>query len=196
MKSVSSKKTKRSYAEVTAEHLDRLSVIAGEDHEFFTRPDGRPEFAGRRVAVVLAQGGASHFLDGQGGVKDFDVWTFYAALPGVAFPAKRNRHVDFGPSEFGRQRYDFAAAKNLAELGRFRRWDQFRGRRVDLLMRDLPVQPDATSRQVVQALRDWLKAGAASAARRPPSSYYLAQKAVVMIDPKRRRGEVVWPATR
>lgn len=190
---MSSKKTKRSYAEVTLEHLDRLGAIAQEDHEFFTRSDGRPEFADRRVAVVLAQGGASHFLDGECGVKDFDLWTFYAALPGVAFPAKRNRHVDFGPSEFGRQRYDFAAAKNPAELGRFRRWDQFRGRRVDLLMRDLPVPPGAPPRQVVHALRDWLKAGAASAAPRPPSSYYLAQKAVVLIDPKRRRGEIVWP---
>lgn len=67
---MSSKKTKRSFAEVTTEHLDRLSAIAREDHDFFTRPNGRPEFADRRVAVVLAQGGASHYLDGQSGVKD------------------------------------------------------------------------------------------------------------------------------
>lgn len=187
-------KSKRSYAQVTAEHLDRLSAIARADHEFFTRPDGRPEFGNRRVAVVLAQGGALHYLDGQVGVKDFDVWTFYAALPRVAFPAKRNRHVDFGPSEFGRQRYDFAAAKNPAELARFRRWDAFRGRRVDLLMRDLRVETDAPPRRVVQALRDWLQAGAASTARMPPSSYYLAQKAVVLLDPNRRRGDTVWPA--
>lgn len=190
---MTSRRTKRSHAEFTGEHLNRLSSIALADHAYFTRPAGRPEFADRRVAVVLAQGGALHYLYGEGGVKDLDVWTFYAALPGVTFPAKRHRHVDFGPSEFGRQRYDLAAAKSAAELARFRRWDHFQGRRVDLLMRDLPVEPSASPHQVIQALRSWLDAGSRSTAKKPPSSWHLAQKAVILIDPKRRRGATVWP---
>jgi hypothetical protein len=31
------------------------------------------------VCVALCQGAALHFVDGENGVKDFDVWTFYAA---------------------------------------------------------------------------------------------------------------------
>jgi hypothetical protein len=192
---VTSRRTRRSHAEFTPEHLDRLSSIALADHDYFTRPAGRPEFADRRLAVVLAQGGALHYLYGAGGVKDLDVWTFYAALPGVRFPAKRHRHVDFGPSEFGRQRYDFAGITSAAELARLRRWDQFEGRRVDLLMRDLPVGPGAAPREVVEAIRKWLATDCRSTANRRPSSWHLAQKAVVMIDPKRRRGTTVWPMT-
>ena len=40
---------------------ERLSAIALADRQFITRPEGRPEFADRRVAVVLAQGGAMHY---------------------------------------------------------------------------------------------------------------------------------------
>ncbi|WP_183098638.1 hypothetical protein [Nocardioides pelophilus] len=190
---MTARRSRRSYAPLTREHLDRLSAIALADHQFFTRADGRPEFADRRVAVVLAQGGALHYLHGDVGIKDLDVWTFYAAVPGVGFPAKRNRHVDFGPSALGRQRYDHHAAKNPAELARFHRWEQFQGRRVDLLMRDLPIEPTASLPAVRTALRSWLEAGEASTSRRPPSSYYLAQKAMILIDPRRRRGTTVWP---
>lgn len=194
--SCDTRRSKRSLAPLTDEHLERVSAIAPADHQFFTRPDGRPEFADRRVAVVLAQGGATHYLRGDVGIKDLDVWTFYAAVPDVTFPAKRTRHVDFGPSELGRQRYDFDAAKNPAELARFRRWDQFRGRRVDLLMRDLQIEPDAPSRRVIRALRDWLQAGDSSTSKRPPSSYYLAHKIMVLIDPRRGRGTTIRPTSR
>ena len=55
--------------------------MAEEDHAFFTRPGGRPEYESRRLAAALAQGAALHFLDGRTSVKDLDVWTFYAAIP-------------------------------------------------------------------------------------------------------------------
>lgn len=191
---MTARRSARSYAPFTDEHLARLSRIAGVDHEYFTRPAGRPEFADRRVAVVLAQGGALHYLYGTRGVKDLDVWTFYAAIPGVRFPAKRNRHVDFGVSEFGRQRYDFGAAKSSTERAKLERWDRFTGRRVDLLMRDLDVPPNAPPRVVIGSLRDWLQRGSESRAAKPPSSWHLAKEAMVLIDPRRRRGVTVWPA--
>ena len=57
-------------------HLARLSKIAEADHEsFYAR---RPEYRGRLIAVVLAQGAALHYLDRSNGVKDLDVWTFFA----------------------------------------------------------------------------------------------------------------------
>ena len=83
---VTSRRSKRSRAPLTDEHLRRLAAVAETDHEFFARPDGRPEYRTRRLAAVLAQGAALHFLDGRTGVKDLDVWTFYAAIPGTRFP--------------------------------------------------------------------------------------------------------------
>jgi hypothetical protein len=71
--------TVRSYAPLTHEHLDRLVALATLDHKKFTRPDGRPEYAGLRVAVVLAQGAAQQWVDvdaraaDPNGVKDLDV---------------------------------------------------------------------------------------------------------------------------
>ena len=46
-------------------------------------------------------------------MKDLDVWTFFSLpLNYSRFPAdKRHRHVDFGPSVFGRQLYDFGKAR-------------------------------------------------------------------------------------
>ncbi|MFG1872266.1 hypothetical protein [Micromonospora arborensis] len=120
-----------------------------------------------------------HFVDiangmvNPNGVKDFDVWSFFAAIPGQRFPAyRRNAHVDFGPSKFGRW---------SRELPRFR---HFQGRRIDLFMRILPVNTDA---EPAAALREYLRAGRTESARR------LATKGVVLMDPAERRGEIVWP---
>jgi hypothetical protein len=151
------------------------------------------------VAVVLAQGAAQHYVDcldgvaDPSGVKDLDVWTFYAAIRGEHFPAdRRETHADFGPSELGRQQYDLEAAKRPSQLARWKNWNRFEGRRVDFLMRHLQVDADATVDEVIDAMRAWLHAGASSQSAAPPSSWYLARKAVVLIDPVERRGEVVW----
>jgi hypothetical protein len=182
----------RSHARLTDGHLARLSELAAADHQrFFAH---RPEYYGRLVAVTLAQGAALHYVDGRTGVKDLDVWSFFAAIPGARFPAdRRETHADFGPSELGRQRYDLTAARGPRELARIRRWATFTGRRVDLLMRHLPVAPDAPIDDTIAALRAWLSAGAASRAKNPPSSWHLARKAMILIDPIDGRGTVVWP---
>lgn len=186
--------TPRSRASLTPEHLARLSVIARADHEYFTRDDGRPEYRDRRLLVVLTQGAALHWIDGLTGVKDLDVWTFYAAIPGRRFPAdQRETHADLGHSELGRQAYDLSAALPPSVLARWRRWSTFEGRRVDLLMRALPAAPGATEDEAVEALRAWLRQGAASRAAKKPSPWWLAQKAGVGIDPPTLRGRVLWP---
>jgi hypothetical protein len=155
------------------------------------------------VAVVLAQGAAVHYLndlsggryaDRDRGVKDLDVWTFYSAIPGRRFPAdKRETHKDFGPSVLGRQRYDFDAARNAHERARWQRFSAYSGRRVDFLMRALPVQPDAPASTVVKALRQWLERGARSHATPKPSAWHLASKAMVLLYPESGRSDVVWP---
>lgn len=184
----------RSPAPLTGEHLARLFELAQADHEHFTRDDGRPEYRNRRLLVVLAQGAAQHFVDRRHGVKDLDVWTFYAELPGQRFPAaKRETHADFGPSVFGRQWYDLSKARSPHELARWDRWDAYQGRRVDFLTRTLPVRPGVKMRHIVAALQDWLDAGAASTATKKPSAWWLARNAVVVIDPPRHRGRILWP---
>jgi hypothetical protein len=187
----------RSWAPVTFEHLCRLAKLADADHTYFTRPDGRPEYRSRRVIVALAQGAAMHYLndhtdgrysDHDRGVKDLDVWTFYSAVPGHRFPGdKRETHADFGPSELGRQRYDLDAARNAQERARWQRFSAYSGRRVDFLMRALPIQPDATTDTAVSVLQEWLQRG-----REDSSPWHLAKKAVVLLCPEVSRGEVVW----
>ena len=184
----------RSYARLSADHLARLSVLAAADHGHFTRDGGRPEYGDRRLAVVLAQGAALHYVDHCHGVKDLDVWTFYAAVPGERFPGdKRETHADFGPSELGRQRYDPADARSPEEWVRWQRWQEYEGRRLDFLTRALPVDAGVESRHVVTAIQGWLEAGSCSSAAKKPSAWHLAQKAVVVIDPPRDLGLVIWP---
>jgi hypothetical protein len=191
---VTSRRSPRSFAPLTEEHLQRLAVLADADHQFFTRPDGRPEYRLRRLAVTLAQGAALHYLEGRNGVKDLDVWTFYAGVPGIRFPAdKRETHADFGPSGLGRQRYDFDAARSAAERARWRRWDGYSGRRVDFLMRALPVEPGTGVDAVVDALQDWLVAGSRHVGAKKPTSWHLAWKAIVLIRPHAQQGRVIWP---
>src|SRR5713101_4902792 len=99
-----------SYEPLTDEHLDRLANLADEDHQAFNRLDGRPEDRPRRLLIVLAQSAARHYVDcragadrdHRAGVKDLDVWTFYAAIPGLQFPAaERETHADVGTSVLG-----------------------------------------------------------------------------------------------
>lgn len=168
-------------------HFARLSKIAAADHEkFYAR---RPEYQGRLVAVVLAQGAALHYLDRVNGVKDLDVWSFFA-LPEDQnrFPEdKRKKHVDFGRSDLGRQLYDLRAAKSPRQKALMRKWSsEHVGRRVDLMMRGIVCDREDDP---AEAIRTWLVSGA----RKPGSSpWHLRKKAVVLIDPQERRGEVVW----
>lgn len=187
---VSREQAERSYAQLTNEHLARLFDLASSDHAKFM--DTRPEYADRRVAVTLAQGAALHYLDGRNGVKDLDVWTFYAAIPGKRWPyAKRHVHVDFGPSELGRPLYSLADARTDHERNQWHRWaTTHTGRRVDLFMRSLEVSPDAEPEHVTVALRNWLHRGARRQASK--SAWHLARKAMVLLDPA-ARGQQVWP---
>lgn len=161
----------RSFERIEDADLERLAFLAKKDHEdFFARhPRWRDLYAGRIVCVALCQGAALHFVDGRNGVKDFDVWTFFAEHPAGRLRADRRvASVDFGPSKFGH---------HPGEAG-------YIGRRIDFLMRSLRCQPDADP---AKAIREYLSSGTTGSARA------LARKAVVLIEPNRLRGRVVWP---
>ena len=111
-----------------------------------------------------------HYVNGRNGVKDFDVWSFYAQYDDWPFSPRWRGTRDFGPAKFGRYPGDPP---------------RYSGRRVDLLGRSLPAEPGADP---ADALRRYL------AARRTDSAKALAAQAVILIDPENRAGEIVWPA--
>ncbi len=177
--------SERSFTPLTSEHLARLSDLAAADRERFYAK--QPDFRGWHIATVLAQGAALHWINCTNGVKDFDVWSFFALPPGFQrFPADiRTSRADFGPSVLGRQKYDAGRARCDGQRRLYEKWSAYRGRRVDLFLRALTVPRDADP---VLAIRAWLRNGS-----KRSSPWWLSQKAVVLIDPAQQRGDQVWP---
>jgi hypothetical protein len=161
---------RRSNERITLEDLNRLAEIARLDREdlFARRPRYRV-LADGLVCVALCQGAALHFVDGENGVKDFDVWTFYAAHPDhPAFPWRRRASRAFGDPRFGRP---------PDKPG-------FVDRRVDLLGRSIVV---GTETDPTANLVRYLSEGSTGTARA------LARKAAVLLEPSDRLGTVAWP---
>ena len=138
--------------------------------DFFSRhPDWARLYRRRVLCTALCQGAALHFVRGDVGINDFDVYTFYAAHPKRHWYAKRRRVCDFGDPKFGRS-VDKPA---------------FCGRRVDLMGRDIAAAP---REDPIGALLRHLEG------RRTETARLLAEKAVVLIDPRRFTGRVIWAA--
>lgn len=94
------------------------------------------------------------------------MWSFYAEHPGGQFPARWRGAADFGASKFGRYSGDP---------------HRYRGRRIDLMGRSLPVPLTADPADV---LRSYLSAA------RTASAKALAAKAAVLIAPSRHAGDM------
>ena len=162
--------SERSFQRLTPEDLSRLSAIAAADRE--QRFERKPRWAAYRdrvVGVALCQGAAHHYIDGATGVKDLDVWTFFAEHDSGPFPPRWRTTADFGPSHLGSHPLE-------AHL--------FSGRRVDLIGRSLPVEVGADA---ATSIVNYLRSGRTATARA------LAAKAVVLLDPAPSRGAVIWP---
>lgn len=163
--------TARSVARIDRSDLLRLAALAAEAEAglFARHPRGAGRYAGRLLCRALCQGAALHYLDGANGVKDFDVWSFYAALGDGPYPYRWRGTADFGPSKFGRYPGDSPS---------------YTGRRVDFLGRSLPAPPGADPATV---LRAYLSAA------RTASAKALAAKPVILISPEHHVAECVWP---
>jgi hypothetical protein len=160
----------RSYERITKTDLRRLGALALADlHSLFARyPETGRLYRNRLFAVALCQGAALHYIDGKNGIKDFDVWCFFRSTRLRPFPYRRNSTADFGRPKFGKSPG----------------WEHFAGRRVDILGRSLDVAPGADPGPVLQS---YLREG------RTTTAHHLAAKAVVLILPTERVGEIVWP---
>ena len=163
--------SERSLAVFDAGDLQRLSEIARKDLQRFIANDheASADFANKVLCVALCQGSALHQVNKTNRVKDIDVYTFFATDEGKLFPPRRPvMSYDFGPSKFGRHPDD----------------EGYIGRRVDCLGRSIAYTVGTSP---VEALQDFLQ-------KKPTrTAYLLAQKAVVIIDPVKHRGDVVWP---
>jgi hypothetical protein len=163
--------TARSLARIDGSDLLRLAALAAEAEAglFARHPRGAGRYAGRLLCRALCQRAALHYLDGRNGVKDFDVWSFYAALAEGPFPYRWRGTADYGPSKFGRWTGDPPS---------------YTGRRVDFLGRSLPAPVGADPAAV---LRDYLSAAHTASAKA------LAAEAVILLTPEHSAGERVWP---
>lgn len=69
----------RSFDHFGAEDLTRLAGLAEQDlQSFIARNPHHASLPERILLIALCQGAALHYLDGSNGVKDFDVWSFFA----------------------------------------------------------------------------------------------------------------------
>jgi hypothetical protein len=150
--------------------LDRLAQIAKDDlQDLFARNSQLNKLANKVICIVLCQGAALHYIDGQAGVKDFDIFTFFEGGYSVSFPPRRRKVEDFGDDKFG-QTLDHP---------------HFVGRRVDLMGRSIVCQKDADLADVV---RHYL------IEQKTATAVELSKKGVIILEPASRRGEVIWPS--
>ena len=115
----------RSFEKIKLTDLARLADLALDDlRSLFNRKPRSRVYAKRLMLLCLCQGAARHYVYGDRGINDFDVWAFFRPHPEYRFPYRRHGRVDFGPSRFGRN------PKGAA---------RFTGRRIDVMGRSIPV---------------------------------------------------------
>lgn len=156
----------RSYLPIIEADLRRLADIARRDREVYF--EEHPEwgvYADRILCVALCQGAALHLVDGETGINDFNVYTFYAVHPSKRWYAKRIKSYDFGDPRFG---------QSIDRPG-------FIGRRVDCLGRAIDV---VDGEDAASALRRYVRQRGTEIAR------CLAKNAVVLLEPE--CGLVAW----
>ena len=165
----------RSLEPITIGDLRTLARFAKEHREqWFLHKKKTSVYENRFLCSALCQGAARHYVDGVNGVKDFDIYEFYAEVPAVTIPYRAHWCYDFGPSKFGRQ-------KNS------RLHPEYEGRRIDLFVRALKVDVGADP---VEAVQKYLKTS------RTTTATLLAEKAVVILEPEELIGTVAWPIER
>ncbi|MBB4566354.1 hypothetical protein [Rhizobium leucaenae] len=112
--------------------------------DVFNRTAVASLYRDRLLLLVLAQGGALHFANGVNGLKDIDIWAFFANGPDRPFPHRARWTTDFGPSKFG---------KSPDEAG-------FTGRRIDILGRSIDV---GINEPPEESVKRWLSGWSKSA---------------------------------
>lgn len=136
----------RSFEPIETNDLQRFAEVAWMRlSQAFEHAPVAALYKDRLLLLALGQGGALHFEDRKTGLKDIDVWAFFAAGPPKPFPPRARWTADYGPSKFGRSADD----------------EGFTGRRMDILGRSIDVAPKESPEASV---RRWLNGWSSSAA--------------------------------
>jgi hypothetical protein len=164
-----SKSPHRSNARITRIDLARLTQIALDDFSNLCRRQKYSRrYTDRLRLICLCQGAARHYVHGDRGVHDFDLWGFFEEVRGHPFPYRRRGEHDFGPSKFGRN----------PDNG-----DKFEGRGVDVIGRSIRIPKNKTP---IEAVQDYL--GEA----RTKSASLLAERPVIVVWPVKKLGRIIW----
>lgn len=120
----------RSFDKFQREDFEQLAEAARQDLlGFVDRNPHHRSLPARLICVALCQGAAQHHVDNINGVKDFDVWSFFADDGGSpAYPSRRR-----GTATFQGER--FASST----------------RRIDFMGRTLKVRPGLTPPEAIRA---------------------------------------------
>ena len=158
----------RSFARIIPSDLARLAQIALDDFaDLCQRQEYSRRYADRLRLICLCQGAARHYVHGDRGVWDFDLWGFFEEVCGHPFPYRRRGEHDFGPSKFGRDPDD----------------DAFKGRKVDVIGRSIGMPKN---KPPIEAVQHYL--GEA----RTKSASLLAERPVIVVWPNEYCGRVIW----
>jgi hypothetical protein len=80
----------RSFARIIPSDLARLAQIALDDFaDLCQRQEYSRRYADRLRLICLCQGAARHYVHGDRGVWDFDLWGFFEEVCGHPFPYRR-----------------------------------------------------------------------------------------------------------
>jgi len=168
----------RSYKTITIEDLEKLRNLALRERiEFFDRnPRYRKTYWNLLIAIALCQGAASHFVDREVGVKDFDIWYFYIENRETRYPYRSRKSVDSRLSEFGVHPDDVEKS--------------YSGRRVHLMGRTIDIDiVERNNKDPKNCIIGYLEKGRTETARE------LAEKAVVGLWPDGIFGKIIWSRT-
>jgi hypothetical protein len=159
----------RSFERIKRDDLDRLAQIALDDFAaLWQRKKRLSVYADRLRLICLCQGAAQHYVHGDRGVQDFDLWGFFQEVSGRQFPPRRPATHDFGPSRFGRNPDD---------------GPKYKGRRVDVMGRSISIP---TSTPPIESVRRYFEA------KRTDSARLLAERPVIVVWPLEERGRIIW----
>src|ERR1700730_14997188 len=90
--------SERSFEPLTEEDLAHASEVAQDVLKVkIARAQVAGQYIDRLIMLALCQGGAQHYVDGNNGVKDLDVYAFFRAGLEKKFPPKPIWRADFGP---------------------------------------------------------------------------------------------------
>lgn len=167
------KRKNRSKAKITKTDLKKLLKLTRSDYNDFVKR--HPKYKSLNImSICLCQGAALHYVDGKNGIRDFDTYIFFDNKSAIRYPVRRIGYRDFGKSKFGKTFHH--PGKNV------NKHKNEKGRSIDIMGRQI----EHIDNDYKKSIKKWLQDA------KSDTPYFLSQKAVVVLEPKKDLGEVIW----